>query len=141
MCCVKGCRSRINTNPRSHSGRFCRRCRDRRYRISNPISYAWDKLKWSAKHRKISFKLTKDFFKKFCLGTGYADLKGKTAESLSIDRVDSTKGYEPGNIQILTLADNGRKSHVDKKIAAYNSQRSEEVHSMEYEPGEHPFGD
>lgn len=83
-----------------------------------------------------------EFFKKFCVGTGYAELKGKTASSLSIDRVDETRGYEPGNIQILTLSDNSRKAHVDKKLAAYANRKApeaEEDQSLEYAPDEHPF--
>lgn len=123
-CCVKGCRHTLNPKDRSHSGRFCRRCRDRRYKATNPIAYAWDKLKWSARKRKIPFKLTKAQFITFCLATGYAEGKGKTASSLSVDRIDASRGYEFDNIQILTLADNSRKAHVDAKLAKKYGPRS-----------------
>jgi hypothetical protein len=135
-CCVKGCRHKVNSSKHSHSGMFCRRCRDRRYKISNPVGYAWDKLKWSAKSRKITFTLTKEQFRLFCLATGYATLKGKTAGSLSIDRIKADRGYEFGNIQVLTLADNSRKAHVDARLAEQYGDPS-----AAYAPGEHPFED
>lgn len=114
-CCVKFCRHK--TRKKSHDGNFCRRCRDRRYAISNPTSYAWDKLKHSAKRRNVPFSLTIDEFRAFCAETGYIEKKGKTSECLTIDRVDASKGYAYNNIQTLTQTENGRKSHVDKKLA------------------------
>lgn len=120
-CQVRGCRHEVRGQ-----GRFCRRCRDRRYKSANPISYAWDKLRYNARRRGKVFTLTKEYFRRFCEVTGYVHASGKTAGSLSIDRIDSAKGYEPGNIQILTPADNTRKQAVEAKLLAYA-------------PGENPF--
>jgi hypothetical protein len=36
---------------------------------------------------------------------------------MSIDRKDPTKGYVPGNLQPLSLADNTRKMHTDNSGA------------------------
>jgi len=58
-------------------------------------------------------------FRTFCEKTGYILNKGKTAESLTVDRIDASLGYSSTNIQALTQTDNGRKSHVDRKIAAW----------------------
>jgi hypothetical protein len=116
-CCVKLCRNK--PRKRSHDGRFCRRCRDRRYKLLSPISYAWDKLRYSAKRRDISFTLTMPQFKSFCAKTGYILSKGKTAESLSVDRIEAHLGYSATNIQALTLTENSRKSHIDRKLASW----------------------
>lgn len=116
-CCVKFCRHK--TRKKYHDGNFCRRCRDRRYAITSPVSYAWDKLRYSAKKRGIPFELTIDQFRTFCVETSYIEQKGKTKLCLSIDRVDAALGYHIDNIQTLTQSENGRKSHVDKKLAAY----------------------
>jgi hypothetical protein len=122
-CCVKFCRGKAKK--KSHNGNFCRRCRDRRYALSNPVSYAWDKLRYSAKRRSIPFSLTIEEFRVFCEETGYIQQKGKTSTCLSIDRVDATKGYSIGNIQTLTQSENGRKAHVDKKLAGYRQPEME----------------
>ncbi len=121
LCCVRGCRHKPEK-----TGRFCRRCRDRRYKQTHPISYAWDKLKYNARRRGKPFTITFGYFEQWCLETGYIEHVGKTAQALTIDRKDFLKGYEPGNLQILTNQDNGRKAHLDKKLLAYA-------------PGEHPF--
>jgi len=58
-------------------------------------------------------------FRVFCEKTGYILNKGKTAESLTVDRIDAALGYSATNIQALTQTDNGRKSHVDRKLASW----------------------
>lgn len=45
-----------------------------------------------------------------CCSTGYSLLAlRKVGESLSVDRIDSSKGYVPGNIQIMALSLNKGK--------------------------------
>lgn len=110
LCCVKGCRHRIKRG----KGRFCRRCRDRRYKIQSPVSYAYDKLKQSAKRRGHEFTLTVAELEMFFEANPalYSE-RGRAKECLSIDRIDATKGYSFDNIQVLTVSENGRKAHVD----------------------------
>jgi hypothetical protein len=55
-------------------------------------------------------------FKEFCRKTDYIELKGKSANSLSIDRKKSWLGYDFDNIQVLTLSENSRKEHVSQRI-------------------------
>lgn len=46
---------------------------------------------------------------RFQNGTNYIELKGKTKKSASINRIDPRKGYEIGNIQVLSLQANSSK--------------------------------
>jgi hypothetical protein len=89
------------------------------------VSYAWDKLRYSARRRKIPFELTMDQFRVFCIETGYIEQKGKSSTCLTIDRVDASKGYAISNIQTLTQTENGRKSYVDRKLAEYKAPEIE----------------
>lgn len=63
----------------------------------------------SARKRGIPFNLTFKQFEEFDQQTGYVDLKGKQSEDLTIDRIDSDKPYEVGNIRALTWLENCSK--------------------------------
>lgn len=95
--------------------RFCPKHDARYQKYTNPVSYFYYKLKSNANRRGKVFKLTKSDFKEFCEQTGYLELKGKKKTSASIDRIDPAKGYEVGNIQVLTLSENSKKRHEDDK--------------------------
>jgi hypothetical protein len=53
-----------------------------------------------------------------CLGTG-----GRTDASVSLDRIDNSKGYVPGNVVVVSMRVNRIKSDATpdelKKIAAF----------------------
>ena len=83
--------------------------RVREWRRKNPEKYAYHNLKSNSKRRGILFELSFEEFKEFCFKTEYIQGKGKTKDSYSIDRKDSSKGYTKNNIQILTLSENSRK--------------------------------
>ena len=108
LCAVRYC-SRTKLSSRS----ICSRCQRHRRRQNDPIGYTYDLLKQNAKRRGKVFTISKDYFRAFCLSTGYMDGKGKKAESMSIDRIDPSRGYEPGNIQVLSLSANSTKRHED----------------------------
>lgn len=71
--------------------------------------YTYNILHQNAKRRGKEFKLTLEEFKTFCDETNYIELKGETKKSDSIDRIDPRKGYEIGNIQVLSLQANSSK--------------------------------
>lgn len=79
-----------------------------------PESYTYSLLKSNAKRRGKEFTLTLEEFKTFCQETGYLQGKGKKKKSMSIDRIDHTKGYSIDNIQILSLSENGIKGNHEK---------------------------
>lgn len=93
--------------------KFCHRHHAQYQKETNPIGYAYSSLKQNAKRRNKEFKLTIKEFRQFCGETNYINLKGKKASCASIDRINPNKGYEIGNIQILSLSDNSKKMHQD----------------------------
>jgi hypothetical protein len=60
----------------------------------------------NAKCRQKPFTLTLEQFSEFCKKTGYDEKKGKTAQSLSVDRIKSHLGYTADNIRAITLSEN-----------------------------------
>ncbi len=91
------------------NGTFCSTCRSRHTREADPEKYCYHALKNNAKRRGHHFTLTLQQFKKFCFKTNYLVGKGRTKTSYSIDRIDNNKGYEMGNIRLLTVSDNSIK--------------------------------
>lgn len=83
--------------------------RSRRTRAADPIRYSFVTLRNNAKRRGKVFTITLEEFKQFCYATDYLKGKGRTATSYTVDRIDESRGYEPGNIQALRNADNVRK--------------------------------
>ena len=88
----------------------CYACRNRQYRLNNPMRAAYQNLKDNAKRRGHDFDLTFEQFTQFAIKTDYIIKKGKQVDSYSIDRKENDKGYTIGNIQILTLSENSRKA-------------------------------
>lgn len=77
------------------------------------MRYAYSVLKNNARRRGKEFTLTMQEFVDFCEETGYMEGKGSSRLSLSVDRIDHNKGYVAGNIQVLSLSENGAKGYVE----------------------------
>lgn len=107
-CQVEGCGKRITEASWRHRNRKCGSCRARIDKENRPLRMAFQKLKFRARERGHAFSLTFAQYEKFALESGYAELKGKTGQSLSIDRRDPSKGYEIGNLRAITLSENTR---------------------------------
>jgi hypothetical protein len=99
-----------------HGGRVCYKCIKRKYRAKYPLKAWYDTLKMNAKRRGKEFTLTLEQFSEFCKKTGYDEKKGKTADSLSIDRRRDTEGYHANNIRAITLSEN-TKRQFDSSVA------------------------
>lgn len=89
--------------------RVCNTCRARMARVKNPTRYAFNNLKDSARKRAIPFLLTFEQFVEFDRQTGYVESRGKGTDDLTVDRIDSSKPYEVGNIRALTWIQNCSK--------------------------------
>jgi hypothetical protein len=100
-CVTENCK-----NEARHGRKICSACKTRRYRQKYPLKYLYIALKTNAMRRGKSFSLTLEEFSNFCKQTGYDKLKGKTALSLSIDRIRNSEGYSADNIRAITLRDN-----------------------------------
>ena len=110
-CETPRCRGVVNR--KTEKSPYCTRCRRRKWKSANPLRYAFGNLRRRAKQRGKSFTLAFEEYKEFAERTDYHKLKGKSSLSLSIDRIDNSKGYEAGNIRTLRLSENSRKQHVD----------------------------
>ena len=81
----------------------------RDFKEGNPISYTYGALRQNARRRKKEFNLTLEEFTTFVKESGYIEGKGIKPESLTIDRIDSSKGYSIDNIQVISMSDNSSK--------------------------------
>jgi hypothetical protein len=108
LCVAYACK-----NKHSVRDRFCSKHSKRYQKHANPYNYVYGQKKFRALERGIKWNISLDEFIDFCEKTNYLALKGKSADSASIDRIDPNKGYEVGNIQILTLSENTKKMHAD----------------------------
>lgn len=104
VCKHWGCKNTARTGKRD-----CQTCLSRKTRIKNPERYAFNQVKRSADMRDIPFTLTFDQFLEFDRQTSYVANKGHGTESLTIDRIDSSKGYQFDNIRALTMSENCAK--------------------------------
>lgn len=88
---------------------MCHKCKKRRYREKYPLKAAYHNLKSNAKRRNKQFDITIEQFEQFCINTKYLFGKGRTKNSLHIDRKEENVGYTIENIQVLTNLKNVKK--------------------------------
>jgi len=101
ICKHHGCKNE------SSEGRFsCETCKSRLFRLGNPQRYAYATVKESARKRHIPFDLSFSDFCEFDRQTGYVASKGRDSESLTVDRIDSSKPYRKDNIRAISWTDN-----------------------------------
>lgn len=109
-CRTKHCRGRCFKSGKSP---YCSKCRTRRFAAKYPISYHFAKLRNRAKERGKEFTLTLEQYTHFWNSSGYAERRGKTAESLSINRKDNSRGYHFDNIEAIPLTYNARFQYAN----------------------------
>lgn len=106
------------------------------YRTRNPKSYLLHNAKSRAKKKGIEFNLTADDFEipSHCPVFGFPlELtwgEGTKDNKPSLDRIDSSKGYIKGNVQVLSWRANNLKSDGKLeefiKLVEFMSGKSEE---------------
>lgn len=94
----------------------CVKCRYRRWRANNPLKAAFKDIRHCAKTRRIPFSLTLDHFREICEKSGYLNFRGVKGLSLQIDRIDACKGYEDGNVAVITCSENAAKSNRERHL-------------------------
>lgn len=105
---------RCNIKPAQSNLKICRSCRHIKDYEKDPVLVVYQKLRSNAKRRGKVFTLTLDYFRQFCADTDYIRLKGISGDSLTIDRIDPWRGYEDGNIQVLTNTENIKKRYTER---------------------------
>jgi len=105
---MKRCATPYCRKPARDTHRLCSRCNNRRWAQRNPLRYAYGNLRRRARQRGHAFELTFEQYRQFAVQTGYDQLKGKHGKSLSIDRIDPSRGYRMNNIRAVTLSENSR---------------------------------
>lgn len=117
-------------------GVLCWSCAKKKYALANPVKYAYQVLKNNAKRRGHKFTITLQDFIRFCVKTKILLGRGRQKDCYSIDRIDESKGYEPGNIQVLSVGENRIKysKHVryDHESKTGSTIRVEEVEIDEF---------
>lgn len=88
----------------------------RRSEMSNPARYIVHSSRCNAKKSGTEHSITVNdiFIPEVCPVFGTPFIRG-TPHSMSIDRIDSTKGYIPGNIQIISTKANTMKHNASKE--------------------------
>lgn len=104
----------------------CNKCRTKRWKLNNPLRAAFCDVRASALKRRIPFLISFEEFQGFLEGTDYLERKGKCLGDLHLDRIDAQRGYEIGNLQILTALENLHKQHFED----YPSEEPEYVCSI-----------
>ena len=109
---MKKCSKKYCGRP-AKQGALCYKHWSEKWRNENPLKYAYYNLKSNARRRNHSFDLTLDQFDTFCKATDYLKLKGRYKSRMTIDRIDSSKGYSLDNIQMMKQSDNIKKRWVE----------------------------
>ena len=94
---------------------------NKEYRKQYPEKYLLSAVKSRAKKYNIQFNLTEEdiVIPEYCPVFGYKlethNKSGPSRTSPSVDRIDPTKGYTKGNIQIISHQANTMKNNASKE--------------------------
>ncbi len=116
FCPVKGCRKA------GHSQKFslCHCHYQHRWRMRSPKRSAYATLRDHAKQRGIKFTISFDFFLGLTEAFRFFDHEAESrGETLTIDRKEACKGYEPGNVIIMTHRENVQKGNRERHLPEY----------------------
>lgn len=109
------CNTPYCRNKHIHNGLYCYSCYDRTKRKNDPIKYAYANLKFNAKRRGKLFTLSLEYVRELCLASGYVEVNSYTKaqkDKLSFERIDNDKGYEVGNVRVITVSENSRIKYL-----------------------------
>jgi hypothetical protein len=116
LCKVIHCKRPAREQVRWEAGKLrlvhhgvCITCQSRLYRANNPAKEAYRQIKDRAFRRNQVFRLTFDEFLTAIEGTDYLTCRGTGIGELHLDRIRVADGYVPGNLQVITTAENLRK--------------------------------
>lgn len=99
---------------------ICGTCKSRAQRARDEVAYVFYHRKSRAAQRGIAWNLTREQFAWFCRQTRYLERRGTKSKDYSIDRIDPDRGYEIGNIRVVTNRTNIRREAQRRRLAAGN---------------------
>lgn len=106
-CLTPGCK-----NMARERRNYCCTCSSRKY--DSPLKVQFWNLRKSATRRGKVFTLTFEDFRVLAVESGYDIGSGRHSHDLHIDRIDPDKGYEPGNVQVITARENVLKGFQER---------------------------
>lgn len=83
----------------------------REFKERYPLKYHFNLLKCGAKRRGKPVLLTFDEYQKLARESGYDEKRGKEANSLTLDRIDSEGPYSIDNLRVSTQSENSTKNN------------------------------
>lgn len=121
-CSVYRCRRIVARGTRD---RVCSHCKMARWRANHPVENAFASVRDRARKKQIPFELTLAEFRQFVseAGQGYVEGRGPYVGQLHLDRIDPTRGYVIGNLQVLRAEENSRKGAGEDKKAQWLARR------------------
>ncbi len=137
-CKVTRCRNNITGTRLRNGETICSRRDKRLWRINNPEKAAFQNIRARAARKKIVFTITFENFMEEIKGTGYVEGRGCSPASLHLDRKDPLLGYEPGNLKVLTCAENCAKGGGYDK-SQHRNRHMDEAHYLPDDDDENPF--
>lgn len=116
FCCVKGCRKEEVTGKTG----LCHAHHQYRWRMKSKKPSSYHTLKSHALARGLKFTISYDYFLGICDAVAFFDPECESrGEYPSIDRVDPTRGYEPGNIRVISISSNVTKGNKERFLPAH----------------------
>ena len=110
LCMVSGCRN----EGQSKKLGLCHKHWQHRWRMLNRKPSAFATLRDHAKGRGIAFTISYDYFLGLTDALGYWSGEGVP----TIDRIKPERGYEPGNITVISLSENVAKGNRERHLPA-----------------------
>lgn len=107
--CSRPARVQVRRNLRTVQHTTCITCASRLWRANHPDRDAYRQIKDRALRRGQIFKITFEEFLEAIRGTEYLIRRGTGIGELHLDRKKVHLGYVPGNLQVITTAENLRK--------------------------------
>ncbi len=131
------CLTRMCRNDAVHQRRFCAKCRSKHFKDAHPLKYFFNLARCHAVRRGFEFTLPFPEYARLAIAANWVlENRGRDAMCLSLDRIDSSKGYVSGNVRVCTISENASKGDSDtswiRKYGGYFSER----HLDDAEPAE-----
>jgi hypothetical protein len=133
LCHVKGCKNSCSVKGLD----LCQKHYRQFWRYENPQRSSYAVLKCHAKQRGIKFTISFDYYCGLTDALSYHDRGAENrGDVLTIDRVDATKGYEPGNLRIVTHIENSIKGNRERFLPEHiqhmlQRRRAEALETLE----------